>query len=81
MEFSPEALAALKELALEKGIFNTSDECLIDSVREHFDVKEKGEIFRISHNYRCHKIEFELKGKIMCFSNYADMIMTTITKV
>ena len=71
MELSVEALAALKELALERGILGTSDDddsvdndFLIDNIRKHFDIADKSEIFRINKSSSDSKynIQFEVKG-------------------
>jgi hypothetical protein len=60
---SAETLRALREFALDSGVFveNTS---VIESVRKHFEVKDREEVFKIDYTSKDEKrhVQFELKG-------------------
>lgn len=60
---SEETLRALREFALDSGVFIDSKK-VIDSVREHFEVKDREDVFKISYASKDgeRKADFELKG-------------------
>ena len=63
VSLSAETLAALKAFALQSGVA-IEEENVISSVRQHFDIQDKGEIF--SNTFRScdgkKSISFNVKG-------------------
>lgn len=62
-ELSTETLLALKEFALSSGVMLDTNR-IIDSVREHFEVKDREDVFHISYTSKDfdRTVEFDLKG-------------------
>ena len=60
---SEETLRALREFALGNGVFVDSKK-IIESVRDHFEIKDRDDIFKMSYASKDgeRKTEFELKG-------------------
>ena len=60
---SAAALAALREFALDRGIASGEDD-IIDQVRDHFDIKDKSEVFKVSYQSSNGErvVEFSCKG-------------------
>lgn len=62
---SAETLRALREFALDRGIFvATDDSKVVESVREHCEVKDREDVFKISYTAKdgSRSVNFELKG-------------------
>jgi hypothetical protein len=61
---SLETLKALKEFALDSGIAVVDDSNIIDSVKDHFEIKDKEQIFEISYTSTSNtiQVEFEVVG-------------------
>ena len=62
-DLSPETLAALREFASTQGICSKEDEDVLSSVRNHFDVHDKNEVFSFSFSRDdAQPIEFTVHG-------------------
>lgn len=61
---SEETLKALREFALDQGVMLTDSNKLIESVREHFEVKDREDVFKISYcsKDKSRSVAFDLKG-------------------
>ena len=61
---SAQTLLALKEFALSSGVMIDNEDDVIDSVREHFEVKDREETFDISYESKDkqRKVEFSVHG-------------------
>jgi hypothetical protein len=59
---SAETLRALREFALDRGVFVEDD--VVAAVREHCEVKDREDVFKISYNAKdgSRSANFELKG-------------------
>jgi len=60
---SEETLRALREFAIDSGMFVDSKK-VIESVRDHFEVKDRDDVFKISYTSKDgeRKVDFDLKG-------------------
>lgn len=63
---SAETLRALREFALDKGIFVDDDnnDKVVESVREHCAVKDREDIFKMHYKSKdeLREVKYELKG-------------------
>lgn len=63
VQLSEETLRALREFALDSGVYVDSNK-IIESVRDHFEEKDREDVFKISYASKDgeRKVDFNLKG-------------------
>lgn len=63
VQLSEETLRALREFALDAGVFVDSNK-IIESVRDHFEEKDREDVFKISYKSKDNQreVNFNLKG-------------------
>lgn len=62
---SAETLRALREFALDRGIFVAEDDSkIVESVRDHCEVKDREDVFKIDYKSKDgeRSVDFSLKG-------------------
>lgn len=61
---SAQTLLALKEFALSSGVMIDNEDDVVESVREHFEVKDREETFNVSYESKDgkRKIDFAVNG-------------------